>query len=180
MLNDNEKLLVEAIKSMLNDKSELGLAIHPDDEMSKLDWRGYQYLHEQIQHMFEMKAAELTHSNSVMQAFNKVHSYKYLDDKTFVPAFEKEMTATAVPAHERRKALDYMDQIIEELKTEAAWAEKDSGYNPKLDEINEISQPEQPLDFDIIDSDLNKLNMEKFKPGDASAGKMPSKNPLPE
>lgn len=148
-LNDHEKLLVEAIGSMLqNNDVKLGLAMHTQDQNSTE--RGYEYLHNQIDEMFALKAAELVHAESVNRAFHKVHSYKYLDDPSFKTAMEKEMVAQAVPAEERKKATDFISKIMNEVKAEQEeWCEKDSGFNPALDEIIDLSRPEQPLDFSI-------------------------------
>jgi hypothetical protein len=170
-LNKAERMLLESIKSMLKHDSKLGLAIHDNNEteQQKHDWRGDAYLHEQIEDMFQVKAAELVHAESIYQAFNKVHSYKYLDDPTFSEAMSKEMTATAVPASERIKALNFIQEIIEELKAEQLWwAEKDAGFNPKLDEIRDISKPEQPLNFEIQTRSLNNRNIKTQKYGNGS------------
>lgn len=168
-LNDNERLLVEAIKSLLKQEAELGLSIHkssttPEDQQQKLSTN---YLHEQINDMFTFKAAELTHAESICQAFHKVHNYKYIDDHTFVKAMDREMASTAVPAMERKKALDFIPSIIEELRTEQnEWAERDSGFNPRLDEIIKSSKPEQPLNFNIESRRLNTKNITTPEIGD--------------
>lgn len=176
-LNKDEKLLLEAIDGMLQDSVKLGLSIHDDpDEANKS--RGYEYLHGQIDDMFALKASELTFHENVCSAFSKVHCYKYIDDPSFVESMEKEMTATGVPAEERSKACEFVPSIINELKKEQAdWAEKDAGFNPNLEEIKETSQPEQPMDFDIVDvEDYNKSNVTWDK-GDASPSRTPSEWP---
>jgi hypothetical protein len=102
------------------------------------------YLHGQIDEMFALKATELTHHTGICASFNKVHSYKYLDDETFAEAMDKEMTAQGIPAAERRKALDFIPKIIKELSEEqAAWAERDFGFNHDLDAITQLIQPQQ-------------------------------------
>lgn len=175
MLTNSEKILCEAIESMLQHDAKLGLKIHDTDHKRLGETeRGYEYLHGQIDDMFGLKASELTHSESVCQAFRKVHNYKYLDDPAFKTAMEKEMVAQAVPAEERSKALGFVPVIISELKSDQAeWAEKDFGFNPKLDEIKEASQPEQPLDFEIIEVDgwPTDSNID-WEDGDASPGHM--------
>jgi len=180
-LTKNERLLSEAIKSMLSQDAKLGLSIH--DENKELDSaeRGFQYLHEQIDDMFMLKAAELDHAESVTSAFRKVHGYKYLDDWTFLPAMDKEMISKAVPVVERKKALDFIPKIIDELKAEqSAWAEKDSGFNPSLDEVRDISKPEQPGTFKVHDRSLNKKNLDKPKSGDGSPARTNAgRPPLP-
>ncbi len=172
-MNKEEKLVLEAIDSMLQHDAKLGLAIHDTDDMDSAE-RGYEYLHGQIDEMFAVKAAEFTHSNGICQAFKKVHNYKYLDDPSFEVAMKKEMVAQAVPAEERSKALDLIPKIIKELKKEQKeWAEKDS-FNPKLDEIMEVSQPEQPLDLEILDVEgwPTKSNI-TWEKGNASPGRTP-------
>jgi hypothetical protein len=180
-LNKNEKLLVEAIDSMLQQDAMLGLSIHVDDHESMgTAERGYEYLHNQIDEMFAVKSAELIHADAINQAFKKVHNYKYLDDPSFKTAMQKEMVAQAVPAEERAKALEFLPKIISELKAEQAeWAEKDS-FNPNLDEIMEVSQPEQPLDFNIesVDGWSNEANIE-WEKGNASPARTPMDKDVP-
>lgn len=174
-LNKNEKALLEAINNMFDLDAQVGLAFHKKDELERHnEERGYEYLHNQIEDMFTLKAAEFTHSDSVSQAFHKVHSYKYVDDPTFCTAMEKELVAQAVPADEREKAKDAITSIIKELQNEQkAWAEKDYGFNPHMDEINKISKPETPLDFEIHDRDgYNDSNVEWDK-SDASPSRTP-------
>lgn len=176
-LNENEELLLEAIKSMLQDDAKLGLTVHDKDkkEDEYQAERGLEYLHGNINEMFRLKAAELDHSDAVNQAFNKVHSYKYVDDPTFSTAFEKELVAQAVPANERAEAAIFISKIIDELKEDnEEWAEKDFGFNPNIEELKNISQPEQPLDFEVHDMDgYNDENVD-FESGDASMGVTPS------
>ena len=176
-LSKDELILCEALDTMLQHDAKLGLKIHDtnDKRLGETE-RGLEYLHGQIDEMFALKAAELIHAESVYQAFRKVHNYKYLDDPSFKTAMEKEMVAQAVPAEDRTKALDFVPAIISELKADQAeWAEKDFGFNPKLDEIKEMSQPEQPLDFTVenVDGWPTDPNIE-WTEGDASPGKAPS------
>lgn len=169
-LNDNEKLLVEAIQSMLQHDAKLGLSIHDTEAHSRE--RGFEYLHGQIDEMFSLKAAELSNADSVSSSFRKVHNYKYLDDPSFKTAMEKEMVAQAVPAEERNKALGFIPAIINELKQEQSeWAEKDFGFADHVSEMKEVSQPEQPLDFQIEDVEdwSNESNVD-WEEGDASPG----------
>jgi hypothetical protein len=176
-LKKSEKLVLEAVDSMLQQDAKLGLSIHDKElESTGTAERGYEYLHGQIDDMFLVKAADLIHAESVCQSFRKVHNYKYVDDPTFLTAMEKEMVAQAVPAEERTKATEFVPSIIKELKTERAeWAEKDFGFNPALDEIREASKPEQPLDFNIekVDGWPDKANVD-WEPGNASPDRTPS------
>lgn len=146
-MKDTEKTLVEAVQSFFGSKANLGL---PKEKPAKDDWsdnnpalRGLEYLHGQIDEMFAHKAAELVHHTGICASFSKVHSYKYLNDDTFGEAMDKEMTAQGIPAAERRKALEFIPAIIKELKEEQAeWAEKDFGM-VNMDDMIEVSNPEQ-------------------------------------
>jgi hypothetical protein len=180
-LNSDEQLLVEAITSMLSQDAKLGLS-NPDQEEPQKVERGFAYLHEQIEDMFAVRAAELTHAESVTRAFRKVHGYKYLDDWTFPFAMEKEMVTQAVPIRERKKALEFIPKIVEELQQEQqVWSERDAGFNPKLDEVRKVSQPKQPTDFKIQDRSLNKRNVDKTERGDASPARTNlGKPPVPD
>jgi hypothetical protein len=176
MLSKEERTFCEALDTMLQHDAMLGLKIHETDgkRLGETE-RGYEYLHGQIDEMFALKAAELTHAESICQAFHKVHNYKYLDDPSFKTAMQKEMVAQAVPAEERAKAIGFVPAIISELKEDQAeWAEKDMGFNPNLDEIKEMSQPEQPLDFSIeeVEGWPTKSNVE-WDEGDASPSRTP-------
>lgn len=180
-LNETEQLLVEAIKTMLSQDSKLGLSIHDDDPYNTLfnSERGMEYLHNHINDLFALRSAELIHADSVNQAFHKVHSYKYLDDPSFSTAMEKELVAQAVPANERSKALSFIPKIVDEIKEDnKEWAEKDSGFNPEMEEIESISRPEQPSEFEIHDMDgYNEANIES-EVGEASPGKTPDSEDL--
>ncbi len=169
-LNKHEKLLAEAIDSMLHQDAKLGLSFHDQDAPeAKQDWRGYQYLHEQINDMFTLKAADLNHFEGISSAFRKVHGYKYVDDWTFLPAMDKELISQGVPREERIKALEFVPKIVEELRAEQhLWAERDGGLNPKLDEVRKVSRPKQEGKFKIHDTAINKRNMDKPKHGDGS------------
>lgn len=177
-LNKKEKLIAEAVDNMLQQEVKLGLSFHDnDDDQEYLSAeRGYEYLHNQIDEMFALKAAEMVHTDGICQAFRKVHSYKYLDDPSFETAMQKEMVAQGIPKEERSKVVSWIPKIIEELKEEQSeWAEKDYGFHPNLDEIIETSQPEQDMEFDIeeVEDWSNDQNVE-WERGDASAGHTPS------
>lgn len=176
-LDKKEQLLLEAINSMLGQDAMLGLSIHKDDTQQSAE-RGYEYLHNQIDEMFALRASDLVHVDGICQAFRKVHSYKYLDDPSFKTAMEKEMVAQGIPKEERGKATGWIPTIIQELKEEQKeWSEKDFGFHPELDEIKEMSQPEQPLDFKIeeVEGWPTEANVEWDK-GNASPSRTPSED----
>lgn len=142
-MTEAEALLLEALKSYLDDKAQLGLASHKEElEDTQLE-STVAYLHGHINEMFAHKAAELTHYDGVKRAFSKIHGYKYVTDPGFVPAMEKEMIAQGIPGEERAKATGFVPKIIEELGHDKMWSEQDFGYHPDLKEIMEICQPEQ-------------------------------------
>jgi hypothetical protein len=181
-LNENEQLLVEAINSYLQQDDKLGLAHHDKDPYNQMfkDERGLEYMHNNINDMFHLKSAELSHTEALNQSFGKVHSYKYLDDPTFKTAMTKEMVAQGVPAVIRDKALKIVDGIIEELSEDASeWAEKDSGFNPNMDDIVDVSNPDTSGgEFEIQDDDgYNDANVES-EIGDASMGRMPDSSDI--
>lgn len=136
-MKKNEKQICEAIDTYLQHDAELGLQDREWEEESHT----FQFLHEQINEMFALKAAGMTHHDGICSAFRKVHNYKYVTDPTFSEAMRKELTAQAVPAEERDKALEFVPKIIEELKKEDSFDEKDAGFNPNLDEIIGVSKP---------------------------------------
>lgn len=138
-MTEAEKVLVESIKSMLDTKAKLGLK--PDekaDNDNNPKMRGMGYLDGHINEMFAHKAAELVHHTAVCASFTKVHSYKYIEDESFTEAMNKEMTAQGIPAAERRKALEFIPALIEELQEDGDWAEADFGFHPDLDEVMKI------------------------------------------
>jgi hypothetical protein len=136
-----DKLLVEAIDTMLRHKVQLGLQDPPPDKKEE-DEHTFQFLHEQINEMFAIKAAGLTHHDGVCAAFRKVHNYKYITDPVFSLVVEREMTTQGIPANERQKAIEFIPAIIKEVKEQAkSWEERDAGFHPNLDEIVKVSQP---------------------------------------
>lgn len=151
MLDDNEQQLVQAISGYLAEEMELGLGLDDEDTDGE---RGFQHLHSQIHDMFSNKTAELTHSTAINAAFAKVHGYKYIDDDTFCNALNKELTAQGIPANEREKACGFIESIIKQLRNEGQqWAEKDSGFNPNLDEVMDINVDDPELEQ--LDTDFN-------------------------
>ena len=148
MLTKDERMLLEAIKGMLGSGDRLGLDVHADEQekSNKLE-RGLEHLHDQIDEMFEAKAAKFTHCTSITAAFTKVHCYKYVDDVTFKEAMKKELTAQGVPSTEAEEALDAVDDVIEELsKEKKGWSEGSHGFHPDLDDVMSIPGDESDED----------------------------------
>ena len=123
-ISENEKLLCEAIASYLQDDAHLGVPEPNHDEESHT----FQFLHEQINEMFALKAAGMTHRDGICSAFRKVHNYKYITDPTFHEALRKELSAQAIPTESQDKVTNFIDKIIEDIKKEdGIWNEKDAG-----------------------------------------------------
>lgn len=169
-LDDNEKALLEAVQSLFQQDSELGLN-HLDSIDEPYAESSYNYLHGQINQMFAMKTIDSKFSDSLNQAFTKVHSYKYIDDPTFNVAFEKELTAQGIPKPDRVEALKFIEDIIKELKSESKeWEESNFGFNTDGME----TMPEANLEFNI--EEVEDWPMEKnveSEIGDASPGRTP-------
>jgi hypothetical protein len=131
-LNPNEKMLLEAISSMLQQDARLGVPIHNEtSHTSQFRWEG-------IDDAFALKAAESPFADSLTSAFFAVHSHKYIDNPTFKLSFEKEMSARAVPMEERLQALKYLDAMVNELSPSKP-SEQDAGWNPNMDEIADMT-----------------------------------------
>jgi len=140
-MKKGEKLLTEAVDTYLRHSIELGIPDLPKD-YKKDEEHSFQYLHEQINTMFEAKTVDLTHFDGVNAAFKKVHNYKYITDPAFLIAVEKEMSAQGIPKEDQSKALNAIPAIVEKIsKEDKEWAEQDAGFHPNLDEIIKVSQP---------------------------------------
>ena len=137
-LSKPEAIIAEAIKNMLDDAA-LGVTAHKskDDERAHM----FTFLHEEIEQAYRLAVINLGHHDDVCSAFSKIHSHKYLDDPGFALSFKKELSARAVPLEEQVTALKAIDKIAKKMLGETN--EKDAGWNPDLDEIIKISQPQQ-------------------------------------
>lgn len=133
-IKKSERIVCEAIDTMLRDKAALGLQDPPKSYKDE-DEHSLQYLHEQINEMFAIKAAGLTHHDGACAAFRKIHNYKYVTDPTFGRSLTEEMKAQGIPAKEQEQASKYLAAIIKEMQGGSDWCERDAGYNPNLEEI---------------------------------------------
>lgn len=139
-MTKTEKSLTEAIDKFLSGNIGLKPDAKADDDNNPAN-RGQEYLHGQIDEMFALKSAEFIHHTGICAAFSKTHSYKYLDDPSFIESFEKDMTAQGIPAPERAAAVKLIPEIIKEMRDEQTeWAESDFGFNDNLDDIMDIPQ----------------------------------------
>lgn len=136
-MNQLERMLVEAIGNMFKHQDKnLGIVPPKHPEIT----HRYQFQWSNIEDMFALKTSDSPFSESLTAAFHDIHSYKYLDDPTFPIALDKRLSATGVPMTERQQALKYVNEIIEDLKREGHFQEKETGWHPQLDEIAEMTR----------------------------------------
>ena len=135
-MNHDEQLLLEAMKNMLDSES-LGLGIHKDTEETSHhfahNWEG-------VEDLFHLKTLDSPFQRNLTSTFRKIHSYKYLDDPTFLISMKEDLKTQAVPLEAislAEKALtevrSEMDKIGEEIN------ERDAGWNPAMDEIKDLT-----------------------------------------
>jgi hypothetical protein len=141
-MNSNERLLTEAIHTYLQHKTQLGVPDPPKD-LADADSKSFQFLHEQINDLFELKAINLVCFEGVRRAFRKVHNYKYVTDPLFEKAMMQEMASQGVLGTEQEKALTILEAVKKEISDGEGWNEQDSGYHPDLKEIIAVSKPGQ-------------------------------------
>jgi len=135
-LNNDEKYLLEAVKNVLDAKA---LGLLSGDNKHKETSHFQQFQHEDIQSMMLLKVNKSPFATAIMAAFAKNHSYKYLDDPTFTEGFVRDMKAMAIPANEQQKAVDATSDIIQELSKDGFSAERDFGWNPKMDKLVDLT-----------------------------------------
>lgn len=149
-----EQMLAEAIKNALDDDA-LGLVNREDTKDE--DSHTFTFMHEEVEQQFRLEIMDLVHHDAIAAAFNRIHSYKYLDNPSFNLSFKKDLTAQGVPMEECDKAIDAIAKVQKKLigdNNEAA-----SGWNPQLDEIIKVSQPAQ---FDeSIERPKDKMDQER-------------------
>jgi predicted unusual protein kinase regulating ubiquinone biosynthesis (AarF/ABC1/UbiB family) len=141
-MNSNEKLLTEAITTYLQHKTQLGVP-DPPKEYADADSKSLQFIQEQINDMFELKAVDFVCFEGVCRAFRKVHNYKYITDPLFEKAMSQEMISQGVMGSEQEKALNILETIRKDIRDGEGWNEQDAGYHPDLKEIIAVSKPGQ-------------------------------------
>ena len=141
-MNSNEKLLTEAIQTYLQHKVKLGIPDPPKD-LADADSKSLQFMHEQINDLFELKSVDLVCHEGVCRAFRKVHNYKYITDPLFTKAMVQEMHSQGICGVEQEKAIGILDTIKEEISEGDGWNEQDAGYHPDLEGIIAVSKPGQ-------------------------------------
>jgi len=141
-MNSNERLLTEAIQTYLQHKVQLGIPDPPKD-LADADAKSLQYLHEQVNDLFELKSVDLVCHESVCRAFRKVHNYKYITDPLFEKAMMQEMQSQGICGVEQEKAIGILNTIKEEVSEGDGWREQDAGYHPDMEGIIAVSKPGQ-------------------------------------
>jgi hypothetical protein len=141
-MNSNERLLTEAIQTYLQHKVQLGVPDPPKD-WADADTKSLQYLHEQVNDLFELKSVDLVCHEGVCRAFRKVHNYKYITDPLFEKAMMQEMQSQGICGVEQEKAIGILDTIKEEVSEGDGWHEQDAGYHPDMEGIIAVSKPGQ-------------------------------------
>lgn len=146
-MRQNEKVICEAINTYLNDDAQLGLHkgtketsfkdVPRTSDNKNLD-HTLQFMHEQINDLFDSKVADLTHYESICTSFHRVHNYKYITDPSFASTLDKELSAQGIPKDQRLKVEKVIPKVIKELCSDAN--EQDFGYHPELDDIMNTSR----------------------------------------
>jgi hypothetical protein len=132
-MKDNEKVVLEALQSLLNQRAKLGLSSHEEIDTSN----SAQDRWESISEAFKLKIVDSPFFDSISSAFRQTHDYKYVCNPTFKVAFESELKSRGIPHTEIAKAIDAVDSIVETLKKEPC--ESGAGWNPALAEIVDLT-----------------------------------------
>ena len=141
-MNSNERMLTEAIQSYLQHKVQLGVPEPPKD-LADADSKSLQYLHEQVNDLFELKTVDLVCHEGVCRAFRKVHNYKYITDPLFEKAMKQEMQSQGICGIEQEKAIGILESVRKEVSQGDGWNEQDAGYHPDMEGIIAVSKPGQ-------------------------------------
>lgn len=144
-MTENERILVEAVKTMLDGDFKVGLDVNDDPNADENRLRGTQYLHQYVDGLFRHKAldAKLTHVESICAAFSKIHSYRYVTDHSFGSVLMKELRSMGVPRAEQDKTVELVEEVRKDLDNDLALDEAGYGFNPNLDEIFDACKPDQ-------------------------------------
>ena len=133
-MRTEETMLVEAIGNLFKNKdSNLGIVGHTEYAHTM------QFRRELIEDMFALKVVDSLFHEDLCGAFRDIHSYKYIDDPTFAISLDKRLTARGIPTEERKKAIETVKKIMEELGGEH-FQEKDAGWHPELIDIVDVTK----------------------------------------
>ena len=138
-MNENERLLVEAIDTMLGKAPHMGV---PKPDTDPEEEHSARFMHQEIDEMFALKTVDLVHFEGIRAAFSKIHDYKYVTDPKFYPALLQELRSQGIPGEEQQKATRALTDILEELGSKKGWTEQSAGWNPNLEEILEVGRGE--------------------------------------
>lgn len=123
-MNTNEKMLLEAVQTMLQQEAGLGLSYHKDSYDNE---SSAQYIHEQLNDAFALKIADLDHYDGVRAMFRKVHNYMYTTDVRFCKKMTENMRSIGIPADEISKACLAVESVNKEILGDKE--ERDFGWN---------------------------------------------------
>jgi hypothetical protein len=135
-MKDSEKLLLEAVRSMLRQDVKLGLAYHKPDQVKRESSHFMQFQRETIDDMYQLAISESKFADSITAAFSKVHCHKYIDDPTFKLAMDAEMRSMGLPKEDRELAIKSLDKVIKEL---VEGGERGAGWNPRMDDLVDLT-----------------------------------------
>lgn len=121
-MNTNEKLLLEAVKTMLQQDAGLGLSYHKDVEQESSS----QYIHEELNDGFALKIADLNNYDSIRAMYRKVHNYMYTTDPRFCKQLTDNLKSLGIPANEIEKACSVVEEVNKEILGDKQ--ERDFGF----------------------------------------------------
>lgn len=135
MLTKIERQLVDTLREELAGYDPIA-ANH--DAVQQL--RGFEYLHNHIDDLFNHKTSSLVHHTGICAAFASVHTRRDIDDPSFAESLLRDMDAQAIPRAEQHEAIKVLAEIRKELAkdfdtTDMHWRERDIGFHPDLEAV---------------------------------------------
>lgn len=144
-MNNFDKNMIKTINLFLSEDI-LGIdSADINDEQSHI----LQFEREYIKEIFYNEIKDSTYKDSIMQAFNHVHGYKYVTDPHFGLAMYNELSNQGIPEHDKDLASEALWNATVEIGLRNAdgdieKCEKDVNWNPSLEKI--MKQNEQTSD----------------------------------
>jgi hypothetical protein len=123
-MNQNEKLLLETFKNML----ELVPITEEHKKPSEAD-HNVQFQWEEINDKFALEAKDSDYFLPLTSSFRKIHSIKWINDNHFGHMLSNELKAQGVP----QKDIDIATSAVEKIAK--SYKEEDVGYPSNLDKI---------------------------------------------
>lgn len=145
-----EKLLLEAIDTFLNQDAKLGLKDHFKQYKDPNNDNGVQYLQENINESFALEIADLENHDNICRAFRKTHERLGINHPKLVDSLVPELRATGVPQEEINKAVKAVEKIVKEFAT------KDDSYIEAIRNMN-IGEGRKTTPHDALSSGVAKL-----------------------